>query len=437
MPKPPRKPNGGRHRIQNRAGTSLWGSRFECRKSDGVHELMLYGTIGGWFGDITANSVARALKEAGGKRVRVRLNTPGGDVFEATAINNLLKSYDGEVEAVVDGIVASAGVHLMQGASTVSMASNAMLMIHNPWSVQVGEAADMRKHADLLDKVRETIITSYQERSELSAEELAEMMDAETWMTAKEAKSHGFIDAITGKSDAAPEEGEELPDASEMKNQLSILIAQMRSPQNSPDVPGAPAEPVVSPKEDSTMNPKIKGALLAHELIESFDASDAECKAALKGYFRNAVPEKDEDILNALKGGSQSPGSNPEPVDVKAAVNAALAEAEARNQAENSRQSEIRALCGKAGIADLADQFIKDGAAVASVQAAIIDRLTAKNAAVEDDNDENTAGKPQGETAYDEAYAKHKASGGKCSKEAFIRSMQIDAGELSLDPAFT
>ena len=106
---------------------------------------------------MTAKNVKQQLDSTGFNRVSVRINSPGGDVFEGVAICNLLKACGKPVDVFIDGVAASSASIIAMAGSTISIANNALLMIHNAWSVAIGEAKDMRKMADTLDTVTASI----------------------------------------------------------------------------------------------------------------------------------------------------------------------------------------------------------------------------------------------------------------------------------------
>lgn len=152
------------------------------------------------FGYIGRKAIKDALKEMDGKHVRVLLNTPGGNVDEGVAIYNALKSYPGGVTTVVDSLAASMGSYLLQAGEHRVVASNSMVMIHDPWTVTYGNAAQLRKDADILDKFAERMIPDYAARSGKTEAEVLAIMNEETWYTGKEAVEAGWADAVDGVS---------------------------------------------------------------------------------------------------------------------------------------------------------------------------------------------------------------------------------------------
>lgn len=164
-------------------------------------ELLIYGEIVSeqWFDEDTApKQFADALAALGGKPLTLRINSPGGDVFAAQAIYNQLRDYPGMVTAKIDGLSASAATIITCAGDKVIMPENALFMIHNPLTIAVGNAEDMRKTADTLDTVRESIVNVYLKRvgGKTGADDIKSMMDAESWLTAQEALDYGFVDVI-------------------------------------------------------------------------------------------------------------------------------------------------------------------------------------------------------------------------------------------------
>lgn len=166
-------------------------------------ELYLYGQIAEepWReNDKSAKEFADDLAACGGKNITLRINSPGGDIFAAQAIYNVLKAYPGKVTAHIDGICASAATVVACGADKVVMPKNALYMIHNPMACvfDMLDAEALSKMADTLAKVKETVVNVYKDRAggKMSADEIIRFMDEETWMSAEEALGKGLIDEI-------------------------------------------------------------------------------------------------------------------------------------------------------------------------------------------------------------------------------------------------
>lgn len=179
---------------------------FSAAKKDSTLELIIYDQIGaGWFSEgVTAKDVKAKLDAAGDvRKIIMRLNSPGGDVFEGSAIYSLLAQHPAEVECFVDGLAASAAFTIAMAADTIHISEAALMMMHNAWGLAMGDASEMRKTADVLDKIGASMRGIYAKRSGKSEDEIQTLMDAETWLTAAEAVDAGFADDVI-KSD--PEE---------------------------------------------------------------------------------------------------------------------------------------------------------------------------------------------------------------------------------------
>ena len=171
---------------------------------NGNSEILLYGPIAGersWWGDeVTSRSFAEDLERLNGKDVTVRINSGGGDVFAAHAIHNQLIAYKGKVTVVIDGLAASAATIIAVAGDRIIMPSNALFMIHNP-AIGLSDyygAEELVQAVNALNAIKDSIVAAYRKRCKASAEELAAMMDAETWMGAAECLEKGFVDEIQG-----------------------------------------------------------------------------------------------------------------------------------------------------------------------------------------------------------------------------------------------
>ncbi|MHC3597864.1 head maturation protease, ClpP-related [Streptococcus suis] len=149
-----------------------------------------------WFGDEVTPQVFKNDLHAGKGDITLWINSPGGDVFAAAQIYNMLMDYKGDVHVVIDGLAASAASVIAMAGTTVSMSPVAMMMIHNPWTVAQGEAKDMQKVIEMLGEIKESIINAYELRTGLSRTKLSHLMDSESWFNAKKAVELGFADKI-------------------------------------------------------------------------------------------------------------------------------------------------------------------------------------------------------------------------------------------------
>lgn len=172
-------------------------------------EVYIYGEITNYKWDeedTTAASFQKDLKELGNvSKINLHVNSPGGSVFEGIAIGNMLKSHKAKVTAHVDALAASIASVIVASCDEVIMPENSMLMIHNPWSFTVGNASELRKKADDLDKIAESSILAYLSKAgdKLTEERIKQIMDEETWLSAKEAFDLGLADEVTGTNQIA------------------------------------------------------------------------------------------------------------------------------------------------------------------------------------------------------------------------------------------
>lgn len=160
---------------------------------------MFHGYVGSWY--LTASAISEALSDAadtpGIKKVIISIHSGGGEVFEGWAIYNAIRNFKAlEVTTRVDGIAASMASVVMMAPSVVEISRNAMVMVHKPSSYSWGNADDLRKAVEMLDKVEGVMVKEYVRRTNLKAEEVTQMLAKETWLTPEEALEKGFVTAI-------------------------------------------------------------------------------------------------------------------------------------------------------------------------------------------------------------------------------------------------
>ncbi|QOV18194.1 Clp protease ClpP [Blautia liquoris] len=160
--------------------------------------LTIDGTIAeeSWFDDDVTPKIFKEELNNGDGAITLWLNSPGGDCIAASQIYTMLMEYSGDVQVKVDGLAASAASVIAVAGTTVSMASTSMMMIHNPFTMAMGDTDEMKKAIDMLTQVKESIINAYEIKTGLSRSRIANLMDAETWMNAKKAIELGFADDI-------------------------------------------------------------------------------------------------------------------------------------------------------------------------------------------------------------------------------------------------
>lgn len=215
-------------RLDKETARRQWNDRFNNRApqprskanlkisaaADGVMDIMLYDEIG-FFG-ITAKEFIADLAAISAPSLRVRINSPGGDVFDGLAIYNALKQYPGDVTCVVEGLAASAASFIALAGSRCVMADNALMMAHCAWGLSIGNKSDMMETAVILEKIDAQLSGIYATKTGKSPAECLAMMAGAgkndgTWFTATEAKEYGLVDELmtssetTERPDAEPE----------------------------------------------------------------------------------------------------------------------------------------------------------------------------------------------------------------------------------------
>jgi ATP-dependent Clp endopeptidase proteolytic subunit ClpP len=199
------------YNIQNKAGETA--------------DIYIFDEIGTY--GVTAQEFISDIKDLKDTPINLRINSIGGDVFDGMAMYNVIKRRESKTTVYIEGIAASIATIIALGADEVVMAENSLFMIHNAWGGASGEAKDMRKTAETLDKISSELIDIYRKKTGLSYEVLSEMMDEETWLNANEAYELRFIDTISDSIKvAAKYDVSKFKNITEeeIKNKLSINI---------------------------------------------------------------------------------------------------------------------------------------------------------------------------------------------------------------------
>lgn len=229
------------------------------------------------YGEVYAddNSVKEQLANMqSAKEITVNINSVGGDVFTGISIYNMLKRHKAKIIVNVDGLAASIASVIAMAGDVIRMPSNSMMMIHNAMTMVAGNANDLRSTADLLEKVTDTLMSAYLDRSDkLERNELKALLDAETWLSAEEAKELGLIDeVITSKKIAA----------CASKGELSMFNK----------VPASVLKMVETPEEDDNQEVETEESSDT-ERIESLETKVTKLEADVKKIFE--LLESDED----------------------------------------------------------------------------------------------------------------------------------------------
>ena len=334
--------------------------RFSNDASDStVADIHIVDIIGDWideiindFWGIKATLTAKAFLDqlskldASVKTIRVHINSPGGDVFAALNIANALRDQQltkgRTVETIIDGLAASAASIIAMAGSVVRMSDNALMMVHNPWSVAVGNAAEMRRTADTLDTVRDSLVATYQWHSTLEPDAIKALLDGETWMDATQALENGFATEVLSGLQAAATIDRGTVKALSIPEQFKSRV-------------------------EAFLVPPAPGPAGALEVVRA-------CNAA-------GCPELAEELIAA--------GATLE------LVTARVSTAKTAKAAAATRETEIRAMCARAKLPQLAAGYIKGGMSAEAVR----EHLATVQAAAGDNTQIDGALRPDAGTA--------------------------------------
>jgi ATP-dependent protease ClpP protease subunit len=294
-----------------------------------VSELFILDEIGGW-GVYAAEAIYWLKQFDGeGKKVKIYINSPGGDVFEGIAIANFIAGMKAETEVVVTSLAASIASIIAIAADSVKMNKNAQMMIHRPWAFTWGESDALRKAADHLDKIEDQLVGTYADRGngKKKREEYSAAVRAETWMTPEEAIEMGLADGLVG---------EEIEVKASLKIDAEFL--------NEAGIKNAPSD-LVEPAQEKESEQE-KEEVKAQEVVGVSLAKPEDSEKDQKNSVAHA--NKDEDAGN----------------------NKTYTETEV---------SEIKAICAKAKMQN-ADELMKNGKTVAEIKNLAFDILAAQDA---------------------------------------------------------
>lgn len=202
-------------------------------KAGGTAEIKIYDEIGMW--GVSARQFSDELTALGQvKNINLHIHSPGGDVFDGIAIYNLLNKHPATLTVYIDGLAASMASVIAMAGDKVVMPENAMMMIHKPWGISGGNANEMRDYADLLDKVEAVLIPAYASKTGKTSEELAPMLESETWLNGRECVEMGFADelapAVTVMARLESKKAEEFEDMPQSLKNM-IMSPQASAPQ--------------------------------------------------------------------------------------------------------------------------------------------------------------------------------------------------------------
>lgn len=314
--------------------------KFYALEPTGNNEttVTLYDEIGA-FGAGSKEFLADLGKLAG-QHIHLRINSPGGSVVEGTAIYNALRRHEGGLTVHIDAMAASMASVIAMAGKPVYMADNALLMIHNPWTVSMGESKDLRKEADLLDKLKVNLRNAYVRKTGINAEEIGAMMDAETWLDAVEAVALGFADAIeegvAAAATATPESLRARFDTFAKAKSMDIKTETVETVENEPT--SLLVEILASLDEVETKSAELDDESKA-SLAERLQSMATAMTTPEEEPAEEATKEDDEDYASAPKAKSNAADA------ILAKYNEVLARAEAAESRIEIVKSELATKC--------------------------------------------------------------------------------------------
>jgi len=313
-------------------------------------EVYVYGEIGFW--GVTSGDFIRDLKELddGVSPVLVHFDTVGGDLFDGIAIHNALRALGERCTGQIDGACFSAGSVAVCGAHRVTMADNAMFMIHNPWTFMAGDSDELRKMADMMDKAFEGIVASYQHRAlTIDDAELRRMINDTTWLTAAEAKAHGFVDEVFGEAEPLVNNAPLGKILNRYRNVPEAALRLVGEPEAAP-TPEPEPDPTPEPAPEPDPVPDTpEAAELAAQLAR--DCEQAGLSNCLSYLIRASALASSEMV-----------------------------------QAHLARAKDVRAACLVAKLPDEAKALIEAGLTGEQARAKLFDKIAQRSGQVEIDN---------------------------------------------------
>ena len=214
--------------MQQKKPNKFWEMKMSADKKSA--DVFIYGEIVSYQwddSDTTASSFKKELDNLGDvSAINLYINSPGGSVFEGVAIHNMLKRHQASVTVHVDALAASIASVIAMAGDKVVMPKNSMLMIHNPWTFAMGNASELRKVADDLDRIGGSAFQTYIQKAgnKLAEDKLQEMLDVETWLSADEAYEFGLCDIVEESNQMVASVSEEM--FAKYKNVPKQIISQ-------------------------------------------------------------------------------------------------------------------------------------------------------------------------------------------------------------------
>ncbi len=322
----PKSKNRTPRRPKASARSNSW-FRMQAR-ADNEAEIYIYDEIGYW--GVTARQFVNDLKALGDiTHINLHINSPGGDVFDGIAIFNALKHHGAAITVHIDGLAASMASVIAMVGNPVIMPENTMMMIHKPWGFAGGDANDMRDYAELLDKVESVLIPAYAAKTGKSSDEIAAMLEDETWMDGSECVELGFADQVTPSLQAmACIQSKRIEDFEKMPNNIRNMITPPRnSNQRDPQQPvNQPQAQHVTTQPNGADENTIRAQVIAEQkervnginnLFAMFGGKHSELQAQCVADMDCTVDQAKDKLL-ALLGKDASPSAKTTPAHIHA-----------------------------------------------------------------------------------------------------------------------
>lgn len=352
------------------------GFRLVENKAAQSADMYIYDDIGpAWAGMVSAKGVVQALAGLGEvKTINVRINSPGGDVFEGLGIYNALKANGAKIVVHIDGMAFSAASFIAMVGDEINIAENGMMMVHEGSAMVWGKSKDMTDMAGILDQINSQIVGTYVSRTGRDTAEVAKMVADETWMTAAEALDNKFVTKITpNKAVSASANATKF---AKFTNKIPDWVAATML-VTSNHVIDKPKESLIV--TEPVIAPAVTTPVVANSTATPTPAASTAVATPAAPVTAPAVTALESAVANApgvtINMAAPVAPAAPvtPPVDVVAIQNAA-------KLAERTRSAEIRAICKMAGCPDSADEFIAlDNVTPQDVRNRMFDVLCSKN----------------------------------------------------------
>ncbi len=331
-------------------------------------EILLYGIIGDEWDGLDAKTIF-GLIAGGDDDIVAHINSPGGYVMEGLAIYNAFagaKAAGRKVTIHIDGLAASMASVIAMAGDEIIMADNALMMIHNPWDVAIGDARELRAAADKLDVIRDQLVRIYSGQTGLSADELVTMLDAETWLTSEQALAQKFITSVTEASSAAACDVTAFGFRKAPETPRISAMAMIGKPKAAASAPQRPQEKPMDLY-------KTRAALVA--AIAAFQ-KDGGTQADIDKIAKSAIALDARDTLPAT--GALAAATAAEAASTTSTSVVAITTADVQNAVagERARVAGIRALGTKHGLGnDFIDGLVNSETSLATAREKILDKL--------------------------------------------------------------